>query len=149
MTENTTWLNWSVRTLTFPTTRFLPMYFRCQALALLSPFYVLRSPFFIFRSPFFIFRSPFFIFRSPFLFSVPRSLSTVRYHCCLIMLSVTFHMQIRLTTNKAVCKLGSKNVPSGGTQQSLRRAKNYYLFATCRSAELRDSSLLSAWIKNK
>ena len=64
------------------------MYFRCQALALLS----LRSKFYVHR----------------FSFSVPRSLSTVRYHCCLIMLSVTFHTQLRLTTTKAVCKLGSK-----------------------------------------
>ena len=78
--------------LTSPTTRFLPMYFRCQALALLSPFHVLRSPFFIFRSP----------------FPVHRFLSTVPYHCRLIMLSVTFHTQLRLTTSKAVCKLGSK-----------------------------------------
>ena len=74
--------------LTFPRTRFLPMYFQCQALALLS----LRSKFYAHR----------------FSFSVPRSLSTVRYHCCLIMLSVTFHMQLRLTTSQAVCKLASK-----------------------------------------
>ena len=107
MTENTTWINWSVRTSHLSDDPISLHVLSVPGLG--SPFSVPSSTFPVlhFTFPILHFTFPVLHFTFPvlhFTFPVP----TVRYHCCLIMLSVTFHMQLRLTTCKAVCKLKSK-----------------------------------------
>ena len=71
-------------------------------------------------------------------------------HCCLIMLLVNFHMQLRLTTSKAVSKLERKTCQVAEDNNRCKEEKNYYLLALCRSGQLLNPSLLGLrdW-KNK
>ena len=63
-------------------------------------------------------------------------------HCCLIMLLVNFHMQLRLTTSKAVSKLERKTCQVAEHNNRCKEEKNYYLLAPCRSGQLLNPSLL-------
>ena len=88
MTGDTTWLNWSDRTSN-------PSDDPISADVLSVPgsgslFFALLSTFPV----------PYFL--------LPRSLFTVPFHRCLILVLVTLHTQLRLTTSKAVSKLESK-----------------------------------------